>query len=156
MLSSIRKQTGLGRFLCLQHRARPGRRNNSCLYFFLNNVNKSVANAGSDTPGESHRLPHPSVHEAAGERVPVHHSGHQTGTILGAFTLHSRHLSALLPGRVNQPTRPPSSCSLPLPFPSKGRPCCLRTGATLSSCQHGHHRGFHVRPPAPALPAHAH
>lgn len=62
------------------------------------NGNKSVVNTGTDTPRESYRLPHPTVHEAAGERIPVHHSCHQTGIILDTFTLHLPHLSSLLSG----------------------------------------------------------
>lgn len=53
---------------------------------------KSVPNTGADAPGESYRLPHPPVYEAAGERIPVDHPRHQTGTTLAARALQTSNL----------------------------------------------------------------
>lgn len=41
---------------------------------------------GTNSPGEPYRLPHPSVYEATGERIPVHHLRNETGTFLDAST----------------------------------------------------------------------
>lgn len=111
---------------------------------------------GTDTPWESYRLPHPSVYEATGERIPVDHPCYQTGTVLDAFTLKLFHLSTLV--SVN----PHVACLSVSVSPSVSffllvdRPFSCRAGATLSSCQHGQYGGFIFCPPASPLSTRSH